>query len=659
MISTKELNTIVTDPKKWGNKVSLKKLVKSLEYFSDAYYNTEIPIISDIVFDTLYDILMERDPNNAFITNVGAPISKDKIKLPYPMGSLTKIKKDMKNNLDMWIKTYDGPYMLSDKLDGVSALIIKDLDGLTKMYTRGDGLYGQDITHLIKYVLPENVMNNIPNNVAIRGELIIPKDDFNKISKDYKNARNATAGLVNAKHYSAQVANITNFVGYSVIHPQMKISDGMKHLLKWKIPTVNHKLIKSINFDILEEILIERRRDSEYEIDGIVVIDNSKKYKTLPGNPQWGFAYKQVLEDQVVIATVLNVSWTVSMYGYLKPRIEIDPVDINGVTIKYATAFNAKYIFDNKIGKGSTIKLVRSGDVIPYILEVLTPSISGDPDMPNIDYKWNDTGVDILVEDIHGSAYNNIKIKQIVHFFNKIDVKHMGEGIVTILVKNGYDTIMKILQADETEIAKLDRLGKTVVTKIYKNIHLSFKNITLSQLMGSSPQFGRGFGERKIKLVTNNCYIYDYLANILMNGQKMTTSQKDELREKILEVDGYDEISADGFLDGFSNFIDFWREINTFTNLEHLLTINGLNNNDGNTRGNTFANTKIVFTGFRNKNLQKYIEENGGVVSTGVSNKTSLVIYNDESGAKYKKAIDLGIDVISLADFLDEYNIVV
>ena len=104
-------------------------------------------------------------------------------------------------------------------------------------------------------------------------------------------------------------------------------------------------------------------------------------------NPEHAFAFKMVISDQVAEAKVVDVEWNISKTGYLKPRVEIEPIRLGGVTIKHATGFNGNFIESNKIGIGAIIEIIRSGDVIPYIKSVITPAETAK--MPNIPYKWN------------------------------------------------------------------------------------------------------------------------------------------------------------------------------------------------------------------------------------------------------------------------------
>jgi NAD-dependent DNA ligase len=172
--------------------------------------------------------------------------------------------------------------------------------------------------------------------------------------------------------------------------------EQMKLLKKYKFKVANYKVVDKLNYEFLTEYFEKRRNKSDYEIDGIVVFDNSRPYENVQGNPDYGFAFKVLLEEQKAEAIVEDVEWNVSKDGYIKPRIRIKPVKLVGTVITYATAFNAKYVVDNKLGPGAVITIVRSGDVIPDIVEVIKPS--KEPKMPDIAYKWNKTKVDIIVK---------------------------------------------------------------------------------------------------------------------------------------------------------------------------------------------------------------------------------------------------------------------
>ena len=121
----------------------------------------------------------------------------------------------------------------------------------------------------------------------------------------------------------------------------------MKFLENQDIKVVRFVDEKIINNDLLSQLLVAWRDDYDYEIDGVIVI-NDAIYPRPKGNPEYGFAFKMVLSDQIAETTVVDVLWAPSKDGFLKPRVQIDPVTLGGARIEYATGFNAKFIEDNR-----------------------------------------------------------------------------------------------------------------------------------------------------------------------------------------------------------------------------------------------------------------------------------------------------------------------
>ena len=640
-----------------------KKLEKILRDLSSEYYNKGISLVSDEIFDYLKETLNELDPLNDFLNEVGAPINdKEKVKLPYPMGSLNKIKPST-NELEKWKKNYKGPYVISDKLDGISAqLYITKKEN--KLYTRGDGYYGQDISHLIEYLFDISKFPEDKLPISIRGELILSKNNFEKVKDKFKNARNAVAGYVNSKKIDKTLSKLVEFIGYTVIHPtlvqekQMKFLKGLKGLQK----VVEYKILKDLTNDSLSKYLEERRNKSNYEVDGIVVYDSSNPYEHTEGNPSHGFAFKSILSDQYAEVLVIDVLWDASMDGFLKPRVQINPINLVGVTITYATAFHAKFVEENNLGPGSVIKIIRSGDVIPHIMEVLKPSTSGKPKMPDTEYIWDKNHVNIIIKNINKSEYVNIiKAKKMDYFFSVLEVKNISLGILTKLIENGYDNIIDILTADKKKLEEIDGIGKKLIEKIFNNIDEVMINITLEKLMAGYHVFGTGIGERKIKAIIKA------IPNIL------NIKDNTELKELILNIDGFSNISTDKFVDNLDTFKIFYKQLKKIYDLDYIekkLKIKTKNKDTTNkdttnkdnkdNSANIFENMKIVFTGFRDKELQNKIEDLGGTVSTSVSSKTSILVHadNEKTSSKIEKAILLEkIKILSKSEFIKKFNL--
>jgi NAD-dependent DNA ligase len=429
-------------------------LTDIIQYANTMYYN-QTPVFTDNEYDIIKEFIEKKYPKNEVVLEVGAPVTRNKVTLPYEMPSMDKIKPDT-NALNSWTAKYNGPYVLSCKLDGVSALYTTE--GLVpKLYTRGNGKIGQDISHLIPFLkLPKKNQNQ--TEFTIRGELLILKSDFNAFLKDtFANARNLVSGLVNQKQVDNNIKYV-HFVAYEVIHPEMKPSEQMRTLKQLGVETVLYKSVDSLSNEMLSELLITWRKEYVYEIDGIIVTDD-KVYPRKSGNPDHAFAFKMVLSDQIAEAKVVDVIWTPSKNGLLKPRVRIEPVALGGVTIEYATGFNGKFIEDNKIGIGAVIQIIRSGDVIPYIKGVTVPAEN--PKMPDAAYVWTDTHVDIVLENYSDDI--TVREKNTTGFFVSLQVDGLSSGNVHRIFEAGFDSVPKILKMSKADFTKVDGFKEKMI----------------------------------------------------------------------------------------------------------------------------------------------------------------------------------------------------
>ena len=434
------------------------QLSEIIKVTNDYYYNTKTPLLTDNEYDIVKEYTERKFPKNIVIKEIGAPVGKNKVKLPYEMASMDKIKPDT-NEVYKWLKTYSGPYVISCKLDGVSGLYSTEGDQ-PKLYTRGDGKIGQDISHLLSvFDLPKE------KDIVVRGEFIIPKEVFNtKYKSEFSNPRNLVSGIINSKSIDQKTKDL-HFVTYEVIKPSLNPSEQMDKLKDLKHEVVKNKTIPEISNDILSDILVDWRKNYDYEIDGIIVSDD-KIHPRKSGNPEHAFAFKMVLSEQMVEAKVIDVIWTPSKNGYLKPRVRIEPVNLSGVNIEYATGFNGKFIEDNKIGIGAIIQIIRSGDVIPHIKSVTMPAET--PKMPLVPYKWTDTKVDIVLENV--SEDITVREKNITAFFVGLEVDGLSSGNVKRLMNSGFDTVPKILHMSKSDYEKVEGFKEKMIEKIYNGI---------------------------------------------------------------------------------------------------------------------------------------------------------------------------------------------
>jgi DNA ligase (NAD+) len=613
------------------NTLSLGEVEEMITLANKKYHNAE-SVINDELYDILFDYLNEKNPTSQIVSNVGANIEKNKVLLPYHMASMNKIKPDT-NAVDKWLSTYNSGSMITTKLDGVSGLYTTESSsGEPKLYTRGNGKYGQDVSHLISYL-------NLPKqkNIVVRGEFIISKQVFDeKYKGQFSNPRNLVSGLVNSQKNGQEKYPDISFIVYEVIKPVLKPSEQVTFASKLGFVFCKNVYGSTVSNDKLSEILIEWRQNYEYQIDGLVVTDD-KIYPRFDKNPDQSFAFKMVLQDQVAEAKVVDVLWSASKDGYLKPRIKIEKISLCGVDIEYATGFNGKFIRDNCINIGSIVKLVRSGDVIPHIIEVIQPAKY--PNLPEIEYDWTESGVDIVVKD--KSTNQEVLEKNLTLFFKTIETEGVSDGTIKRLVKSGYNSIPKIISMKVEDFMKLDGFKEKKSIKTYESIQNAIKKNTLEDLMCASNIFGRGLGPKRLSLILET--YPDILTNDVSNKDKVGM---------ITEIKGMSTKTAELFVTNIEPFVCFIKEANLSYKIQEVQENKQVINTY-----HLLYGKKIVMSGFRDKELMGFIKKVGGINENQITKDTFALIIKDLEleGSKKNTAIKQNIPIYSITDFIVKF----
>ena len=633
----------------------LNQLIKDA---NNAYYCDEEPILTDNLYDILVEYMLEKYPKNTVAkeghTKCDITVEKNKVKLPYELWSMDKIKPST-DAVSKWTKKYTGPYVISCKLDGISALYVSgEKSSEAKLYTRGNGIYGQDITHLIPYLIKKNVEKGI----SIRGEIIIKKAVFDKKYADkFANPRNFVAGLVNKKTINADIMSDLDFVAYELIKPIMKPFQQMLHFPIIDFKHVKFDVKEKISNEILSELLLEWREKYDYEIDGVIVV-NDEIYLRPEKNPEYAFAFKMVISDQVAEAKVVDVIWTPSKDGYLKPRIRIEPVVLGGAKIEYATGKNAQFIKDNMVGVGALVKIVRSGEVIPDIKngDIIIPAENAK--MPSIPYEWNETGVDIMLINKDDNA--TVREKNITGFFKGLEVDGLGAGNVKRIIDAGFDTVPKIIAMNKEDFLKVEGFKNQLATKIMNSIKDKVDEASLAELMAASNIFGRGFGERRFAAILK---VYPDILTL-------DVSDKEKVK-MLIKIDGLAGKTSEKFVEKIPNFVAFIND----SGLEGVLYSGGHPNPDignsetmelgglgelgelGGLGGLPLQGKRIVMTGFRDKELAKKIKAIGGDIGDSVTKNTFVVLVKDKDDdtGKANQARCLDIPLMTPEEFMNKY----
>ena len=626
------------------------QLAAMVEAANNAFHCLGAPVMTDAEYDILREYIEEKYPKSGALAEVGATVLKNKATLPYEMASMDKIKPDT-HALASWKAKYPGGYVISAKLDGVSGLYTTE-GPVPKLYTRGDGKVGQDISYLIPHLkLPTEA------GIVVRGEFIIKRNVFDtKYKTRFANSRNLVAGIVNSKTLDDKVRDV-DFVAYEVIRPaNLSPSAQFTRLEGMNILTVKHELVapaSKLTNEYLSGILQDWRTNYTYEIDGIIVSDDHV-YPRVSGNPDHSFAFKMVLSDQMAETHVVDVEWVASKDGYLKPTVHVQPVHVSGVTIKKATGFNADFIEKNRIGVGAIVQIIRSGDVIPYIKSVTAPATVAK--MPTVPYTWNSTHIDIMLENAADDL--GVRTKQITGFFQALEVDGVGEGNVKKLVAAGFDRICKITQMTEADFLSVNGFQEKSAKKFVASIRERLAGASLATLMSASNIFGRGFGQRKMELILRN------YPRVLDMGERDPV--------KVAQIEGMARKTAEEFVSHIPAFVAFLEECH----LEHKLGtgvgtgvgvvetagpgvpvgVGGPEVVEVDTTHPLFGKT-VVMTGFRSKVLEERLKAVGAKNGSSVSRTTLAVLVKDRasSSGKVKDAEKLGVPIYTEEEFTARY----
>lgn len=647
----KLLSKYDNDIENFIEEASINELVEFAEISADSYYNDE-----SLLDDGIYDILVERiktlDPNNKYLKNIGSKPKDGKVKLPYHMGSMDKFKSENEKEISKWMETYgtNGKYIYSDKLDGISALFVSKKTE-KRLYKRGDNMEGTDISHIIKYI-PE--LNNFKSEyeVAIRGELIMSKETFKKY--DAKNVRNMVNGITIKKTTEEDKARDVEFVAYELVTPWEKsFEKQLKLLEKTNMKIVKWGYIDNLSTNILTALLKNRFNESKYDIDGIIITTMNNISRNKDGNPEYSFAYKDINLLNIATTEVIDIVWNVSKDKLIKPTILIKPILLDGVEIKRVTGNNARYVYNNKIGKGTILEIIRSGGVIPMIKSVIKPSI--DAKMPSIKWEWNDTFVDAISVDENFDAQ---VIKLFVHFCSKVGIAGIKEGIATKLINGGINDLHKLINSSELELKKI--LGPSMTTKIYNNINDGMNKCDIITLMVGSNIFGHNIGNRKINSLIDKYPKYTTIFNSYDTQYWI---------ENLNKISGFDTITSTQIVNNTPIFIEFFNKLskslqNKILNNsdQNISNQNNLNQNDLNENDSKLRGKNVVFSGFRDSDLQMKIVNKGGVVADSVTKSTNILVIKDEEELKNltnkvikaNKNISNGLDTIIMTkvDFI-------
>ena len=618
-----------------SNKQEINQLVARLEAASYAYHNGQTLLMTDDEYDAAVDRLRDLAPAHPFLTAVGASVAAgDEVTLPIPLPSLNKIKGG-DSSLPKWLAKYPTTdYHVSTKLDGCSALW---LPAEGKLYTRGDGLKGRDISAFARYF--QGLSTKAKQPIAVRGELIMRTDSAAIPSG--KLARNIVAGALNRKANEIDVALFREirFVAYELVRPANLAPAAAFDYLRaagFEVATALCLDAADVTEANLSKTFTDMEAASPYQLDGIVVAPNVARAVANQGvyevratgavNPADRVAWKTRLTASSARTTVRTVEWNVSASGVLVPRVLFDTVTLAGANIGAATGLHGRWIYDNGVGPGAVIEVRRAGDVIPQIIAVHVPAPGG-PAMPNR-YTWDSVHIRPVGDD---AAAETEQIRM-TRALAELGAENVGAGMVAKLYEAGFTTLAALYAASPADFAgRVAGCKERAAEKIWNGLRVKQTEWTECDLLVASCEMPRGVGRSKLQP----------LLEIEGDVGAWPTAVA---RFKGARPAGLSEATIDAIVDAVPAYLS-WRTASTLRPSVATRIVT--------TKSNVVApgTMVVVFTNVRDKALEAALVAAGHTVADAVTKKTTHVIHPDgpaPASTKITKGQEYGAAILPI-----------
>jgi DNA ligase (NAD+) len=605
-----------------------------------AYYDGE-PLISDAEYDALEDKLRALDPENPVLFMVGTP-EGGKVQHKPPMLSCQKAS-DVAEVVK-WAE--NKPLYAGYKIDGLSLSLIYENGKLVQAATRGNGQYGDDVT--ISVMKIEAIPKTIPqkSRINVRGELFMRLSEFERINSQvseeegYSSPRNLAVGTLKQKDPTFLEQRKLDFRPFDVLGLKSSLTTEESSIIleKWGFVPADFKLIKKPNFRSIESLFnnVKNKRDTDldFEIDGIVFKYNNAIDRENAGqtehHPKWQIALK--FESKGDTTKVLGITWQVGRTGALTPVAELEPVDVAGATIKRATLHNADFLVDLDVAINDTVSVVRSGDVIPRILEVVEkgPNSAKLPvTCPSCGHSLKREGVNIVCTS---KVCPERDIQSILHWIRITDIKGLGIESVRKLYELGlvkhYANLYDSKLTEEQLIEILGKNGEKIKANIEATRKIPF-HIFLSGLGVST------LGRRMGKLLSENFSSLKELQNASIS--------------RLCQIEGISEVTARYIIAGVNDSSLVKRLLANDVKIIYpkKKTKSGIPP----TKARMYVTGKIE--GMTKAEVKKFVKSKGYEWSESISSNLNLLVLGEKAGgSKVAKAKKLGIEMMTWNEFI-------
>lgn len=656
----------------------IEKLRSEIREHNYKYYVLNSPSISDAKYDRLFRELQDLEAKYPELITPDSPTQRvgaeplkqfKQVKHEVPMLSLQNAFKE--NELQAFDKRIKDKlkikenieYVCEPKFDGVSVSLFYENAILVRGATRGDGNVGEDVTQNVRTIaaIPLKLRSlDYPRILEVRGEIYIPKRDFEKYNKlaieakekVFVNPRNAAAGSLRQLDPNITAKRPLQIYCYTIVNidsgkmPDQQ-SDILKMLKKWGFRVNSEiKVVSGVDGCLNYYHKMQRQRNAlPYEIDGVVYKVNNLNFQAKLGivsrAPRWAIAHKFPAQEE--LTKVIDVEFQVGRTGALTPVARLKPVFVGGATVSNATLHNIDEIKRKDIRIGDTVVVRRAGDVIPEVVAAVLEQRPQNAKAVELPIHCPICKSEVVkaegevVARCSGGLFCKAQRKEsIKHFASKtaLDIEGLGDKVVEQLVAVGLvDHVTDLYTLTVDKIADLERMGKKSAQNLINAIEKS-KNTTLTK-------FFYALGIREVGITTARS-----LANHFANLDDLM--QADE--EALQNIPDIGPVAA-------LHIATFFRQKHNLELIAKLRKL-GVHWQEGKTKkaqvlaGKIFVLTGSLETMTREKAAEK-LRDLGAKVSSSVSKQTSYVVAGKEPGSKFTKAKQLGVKIIDEQQLLD------
>lgn len=652
----------------------MNELIDLINYHNEKYYNQDEPEISDFEYDNLMKELIKIEEENPELKRIDSPTNRvggkpldkfEQIVHKIPMLSLSnaysgqdlrdfdKRVRDMVND--------DVEYVVEFKIDGLSVGLTYNDGVFEKGATRGDGVVGEDISKNLMTVKTIPLKIEEDNEIVVRGEVYICKENFHKINAQqeeaglqlFANPRNLAAGSLRQLDSKLTAKRPLDIFIFNLEHGENLEFESHSESLEFlksqgfKV-SPNYKVCNKID-EVIDyiEYWTKNRGNLDFEIDGMVIKVNNLKQREVMGytakSPRWAIAYKFPAEQKKT--KIIDIIVEIGRTGTITPTAVLEPVRLAGTSVSRATLHNEDYIREKDIKINDVVLVQKAGDIIPQVVEVIKEERTGDElafEMPKKCPVCSEPTVrlegEVAVKCINMSCPAQIR-RGIIHFVSRdaMNIDGLGESIITLLLNEKIiEDVADLYSIKKEDVVNLERMGDKSANNLVKSIKKSKENDLWRLINGLGIKF---VGVKGAKILAKN---FDSLDSIIKASF-----------EDLINLEEFGEIMA-------KSVIEFFKEEKNLNVIDKLKNA-GVNMNAEDDSNNDipkiFEGMKIVLTGtlptLKRNDAKEIIESRGGKATSSVSKSTTFVLAGEEAGSKLTKANELGIKVIDENQFIE------